>query len=33
MIETRMLESRPDYAAYADRTSLVIPWPPRHAEQ
>jgi len=33
MIETRMLESRPDYAAYAERTSRVIPWPPRYSEQ
>jgi len=29
MIEARMSGSRPDYAAYAARTSLVLPWPPR----
>jgi steroid 5-alpha reductase family enzyme len=28
LIETRMLGSRPDYAAYAERTSRVIPWLP-----
>jgi len=29
MIETRMLEKRPDYAAYAARTSSVLPCPRR----
>ena len=29
MIEERMLERRPSYASHAQRTSLVIPWPPR----
>jgi steroid 5-alpha reductase family enzyme len=33
LIETRMLERRPDYAAYSERTSRFIPWPPRHTEQ
>jgi len=31
MIEARMLERRPDYAAHAQTTSLVIPWPPRRS--
>jgi len=29
MIEGRMSANRPDYAAYAARTSAVLPWPPR----
>jgi steroid 5-alpha reductase family enzyme len=29
MVELRMRERRPDYAAYARTTSLVVPWPPR----
>jgi steroid 5-alpha reductase family enzyme len=29
LIENRMLERRPDYGVYAERTALVIPWPPR----
>ncbi len=29
MIETRMKERRPGYAAYAARSSLVLPRPPR----
>jgi steroid 5-alpha reductase family enzyme len=28
MIETRMLERRPAFAAYQERVSLVVPWPP-----
>jgi steroid 5-alpha reductase family enzyme len=31
MIETRMRERRPDWPAYAQRTPLVIPRPPRRA--
>ena len=31
MVETRMLERRPDYAAHTQTTSLVIPWPPKRA--
>ena len=31
MVETRMLERRPDFAAHKRTTSLVIPWPPRRA--
>ena len=31
MVETRMLERRPDYAAHTQTTSLVIPWPPRRS--
>jgi steroid 5-alpha reductase family enzyme len=29
MIETRMRERRPAYAEWAERSSTVIPWPPR----
>jgi steroid 5-alpha reductase family enzyme len=29
MIETRMRERRPAYAEWAERSSIVIPWPPR----
>jgi steroid 5-alpha reductase family enzyme len=29
LIEIHMLEARPDYKAYAERTNLVIPGPPR----
>jgi steroid 5-alpha reductase family enzyme len=29
MIETRMLERRPAFAAYQDRVSIVLPWPPK----
>jgi steroid 5-alpha reductase family enzyme len=33
MIEARMSNSRPDYAAYAARTSLVLPWPPKSVDE
>jgi len=33
MVETRMLERRPDYAAHTQTTSLVIPWPPKRARK
>lgn len=29
LMETRSLERRPGYAAYAERTSSLIPWPPK----
>ena len=29
MMETRSLERRPGYAAYAARTSALLPWPPK----
>jgi steroid 5-alpha reductase family enzyme len=29
MIETRMSERRPGFAAHAQRVSMVVPWPPR----
>ena len=29
MIEARMRERRPGYAEWAERSSIVIPWPPR----
>ena len=29
MIETRMLERRPDFKAHQQRVSLLIPWPPK----
>ena len=29
MLERRMLERRAEYAAWAERSSLLIPWPPR----
>jgi steroid 5-alpha reductase family enzyme len=30
-VEGRMRRRKPDYAAYAARTSAFIPWPPRRA--
>ena len=29
LMETRMRESRPGFAAHVQRTSMVIPWPPK----
>ena len=29
LLESRMSEARPDYAAYVSRTSGFLPWPPR----